>query len=232
MFVMICADNAADKNWIKVSLNNCFDFGDSGLVVEEFSSGAELLFRIEDVFGQVDLVFLDVIMPNENGYIVAGKLRGLGYIGDIVFMCEQIDYVLAAFDYDALNYLIKGKTDDKRFVKIIEKSIRKATDRNKQVIVLSCAGETRAVAISDIKYFEIIKRIVTVHYGNESFEFYSTMSKLEEQLSGNGFIRTHKSFLVNSKYISKITSRSLHLVDGNVLPAGQRYVKNLKDSEY
>ena len=77
--------------------------------------------------------------------------------------------------------------------------------------------------MEDIRYFEIQQRIVTVVYAKERFEFYSTMMRLEEQLFNRGFVRTHKSFLVNKRYIHSIDSARVLLDSGEDLPVGKRY---------
>lgn len=231
MYILVCDDNREERSWILDGLADFEKKNGVSIVAEQFGGGQELLFRAEDIYHQVDLVYLDVLMESENGFDTAFKLREMGYIGDIVFVCEKIDYVLPAFDYNALNYLIKGRTTQERFEKVLRRAEENSREREKRVIVLSCAGETRAIAIDDIEYFEIVKRIVTVHYSGDTFEFYSTMSKLEDELSGSGFVRTHKSFLVNSKYICKITARNLQLMNGSNLPVGRRYVQNIKEQQ-
>ena len=229
MYILVCDENIDDRKWVSEMIAGYRQQKPIEMIVEDFNSGSELLFRIEDILHQVDLIYLGVLLTGEHGFKIAAKVRDMGYIGDIVFVSDSAQYAPLAFDYNALNYLVKGKTTDERFFQVLDKAVERRQSRERKVIMLQCAGENKVIPIDDIKYFEIIKRIVTVHYGtNESFEFYSTITRLEEELMDAGFLRTHKSYLVNQKYIAKMTARSIKLTDGVELPAGQGFVSKIK----
>lgn len=230
MYILICDDNREDRNCCREQIVKLWGDPQDPLAIEEFASGEELLFRMEDIYSQVDLIYLDIVMSGADGLAVARKLRDLGYLGEIVFFSGTGDYAVRGYDYDALNYIVKGKTTENRFYDILRRAQKRRADRERDVILLNCAGEKRCIALDAIRYFEIIKRVITVHYGRgETFEFYSTMGKLEEELAGKDFIRTHKSFLVNRRYLAKITVRSVTMQDGTQLPAGQRYAAALRN---
>ena len=94
--------------------------------------------------------------------------------------------------------------------------------------MLSCAGEQRKIIISHIYYFEVFNRIVKVHYRDGTFEFYSTLSKLEDSLARRGFVRVHRAYLVSERFISKINRREIALTDGTKIPIGGKYVNNIQ----
>ena len=69
----------------------------------------------------------------------------------------------------------------------------------------------------------------SIHYTKGSFEFYSTMMRMEEQLYGKGFVRSHKSFLVNLRWIRAVDSNKVTLDNEESLPVGKKYyADNLK----
>ena len=89
---------------------------------------------------------------------------------------------------------------------------------------LYCAGESRRIDICSIYYFEIKKRIITVHYGGgEQFRFYSTMARVEEQLQGKGFLRVHQAYLIAEKFICERTKKTAVLTNQSVIPVGRSY---------
>ena len=96
---------------------------------------------------------------------------------------------------------------------------------------LSCAGETRNIPLTDILYFEVIRRIITVHYGSEAFEFYSTMGKLENMLSQKGFVRIHRAFIVGHRHVASIKNNEVVMRDGTRLPVGRTYLKKLREKQ-
>ena len=223
MNIFICDDSAEHTTLCKKTLLRLSTEHGIHTKVKTFPSGEALLFEAEDVFANVDLIYLDIRMPGPDGLETARRLRALGYLGDIVFFTVSSDFAIEGYDVSALHYVVKDRTTADKFEEIFLRACERKKRRESEVLVLTCAGESRCVPVEDIRYFEIQQRIVTVYYGNEQFEFYSTMMRLEEQLFDKGFVRTHKSFLVGKRYIRSIDSTRLLLATGEELPVGKRY---------
>lgn len=223
MMILICDDSATQTSLCKKALLHLAQRHDVHVKIRTFPSGEALLFEAEDLFTAVDLIYLDIRMPGPDGLETAKRLRGMGYIGDIVFFSVTPEYAIAGYDVSALHYVVKDQTSAEKFEEIFLRAYERKQRRESEVLVLSCAGESRCVPVDTIRYFEIQQRIVTVYYGKETFEFYSTMMRIEEQLFDKGFVRTHKSFLVNKRYIHSIDSARVLLDTGEELPIGKRY---------
>lgn len=228
MRVAICDDNPTALEWCYKELLKNENLVSDGLVIDRFHSGSELIFKYDDLNGILDLVYLDIVMPGIDGIETAGQLRELGYLGDIIFFSGTIDYAISGYDYEAIGYLVKEKTSSCRFTETFKRAVSRRKERNSEVILLRCAGETKVIDIDSIRYFEVMKRITTVYYGDESFSFYSPLAKLAEELTGKNFVRIHRAYLVNLKYISRMSLREVILSDGTELPAGQKYIKKIK----
>ena len=229
MNVLICDDNAKEREWCHKELLKNEGYYEDGLEVLEYESGNELLFKYPDLDIDIDIIFLDIMMPGLDGITVAKKLRDMNYGGEIVFFTGTIDYAINGYDYEALAYLIKGKTSSERFSEVPRHFLIRKGERSGEVIILRCAGETRVISLSSIKYFEVFKRLTTVYYGDSTFSFYSPLAKLSEELEGKNFIRIHRAYLVNADYIAKKTMRDVTLCDGTELPAGRNYIKKIKE---
>ena len=225
MNVLICDDNAKEREWCHKELLKNEGYFEDGLEVLEYESGNELLFKYSDLDIDIDIIFLDIMMPGLDGITVAKKLRDMNYGGEIVFFTGTIDYAINGYDYEALAYLIKGKTSSERFSEVLRHFLIRKGERSGEVIILRCAGEPRVISLSSIKYFEVFKRLTTVYYGDSTFSFYSPLAKLSEELEGKNFIRIHRAYLVNADYIAKKTMRDVTLRDGTELPAGRNYIK-------
>lgn len=229
MNVLICDDNAKEREWCHKELLKNEGYFEDGLEMLEYESGDELLFKYPDLDIDIDIIFLDIMMPGLDGITVAKKLRDMNYGGEIVFFTGTIDYAINGYDYEALAYLIKGKTSSERFSEVLRHFLIRKGERSGEVIILRCAGETRVISLSSIKYFEVFKRLTTVYYGDSTFSFYSPLAKLSEELEGKNFIRIHRAYLVNADYIAKKTMRDVILRDGTELPAGRNYIKKIKE---
>ena len=223
MNIFICDDNAEQSSLCKQAILRLSRQHGVHAKIMAFPSGDAMLFDAEDAYATLDLVYLDIHMPGLDGLETAKRLREIGYLGDIVFFTVSPDFAIAGYDVSALHYVVKNKTTDEKFEDIFLRACERKTKRESEVLVLTCAGESRCIPVEDIRYFEIQQRIVTVVYAKERFEFYSTMMRLEEQLFNRGFVRTHKSFLVNKRYIHSIDSARVLLDSGEELPVGKRY---------
>ena len=223
MNIFICDDNAEQSSLCKQAILRLSRQHGVHAKIKTFPSGDAMLFEAEDTYATLDLVYLDIHMPGQNGMETAKRLREIGYLGDIVFFTVSPDFAIAGYDVSALHYIVKSKTTDEKFEEIFLRACERKARRESEVLVLTCAGESRCIPVEDIRYFEIQQRIVTVVYAKERFEFYSTMMRLEEQLFNRGFVRTHKSFLVNKRYIHSIDSARVLLDSGEELPVGKRY---------
>ena len=223
MNIFICDDSAEQTSLCKKTLAHLAKRHNIHASIKTFPSGEALLFEAEDSYAMLDLIYLDIRMPGLDGLSTAKRLREIGYLGDIVFFTFTPDYAIDGYDVSALHYVVKDQTTADKFEEIFLRACERKARRESEVLVLTCAGESRCVPVEDIRYFEIQQRIVTVYYGNESFEFYSTMMRLEEQLFDKGFVRTHKSFLVGKRYIHSIDSTHVLLDTGESLPVGKRY---------
>jgi DNA-binding LytR/AlgR family response regulator len=71
-----------------------------------------------------------------------------------------------------------------------------------------------------------------VHYlrndKTETFEFYSTLTQISNQLEERGFERSHRSYLVNLKHIYRKEANHIEMVNGDVIPIGREYMSNFR----
>ena len=230
MRVAICDDNLAERNNLLELTTRISRFDGYDAEFEVFENAKQMLFELEDKLELVDIMFLDINMPGIDGMEAASKFRSNGYIGEIVFITVSKTHMLRAFDVRAFNYIVKGETDRKRTEKIIKDVFETASEKSKEYMLFTGIGEYRNIAINEIKYFEVRGKIITVYYGSKSFEFISTIGKLENMLFTKGFIRVHRSFLVSLPYIKMFTYEEITLIDNTVISVGRKYYSGLKEA--
>ena len=98
-----------------------------------------------------------------------------------------------------------------------------------EYIKLSYAGETKNIAIRDIRYFEFINRRVVVYYDkNKSFTVWATLNKFEKQLETYGFLRIHSAYLVKTTFIESIKRGQIELKDGTSISFNKDYTLKFK----
>ena len=230
MIVVICDDNPIEReNLLEVTTHISKSEGYDA-EFEVFENAKQMLFELEDKLELIDVILLDINMPGIDGMEAALKLRSNGYIGEIVFTTVSKSHMLGAFDVRAFNYIVKGETDSAKTVRIIKGVLGIASEKSKEYMLFTGIGEYRNIAINDIKYFEVRGKIITVYYGSKSFEFISTIGKLENLLFTKGFLRVHRSFLVSLQYIKTFTYEEVTLIDRTVISVGRKYYSGLKEA--
>jgi len=225
---IICDDNEQVCKEYSKKLSELAKKHDINFELEACSSGRTLLFKFEEPNFSVDVIFLDIHMPEMTGEEVAIRLRELGYENEIIFLTVSEKHFFHAFNVDALHYIVKGKTSDEDFELVFLKSVKAIEEKNQEYVLFTAGGETRNILVRKIKYFEVFKKLITVYYDDTSFRFYSSLDKLEKQLEPFGFFRVHKSYLISLNYIEKITSKEVILRDETVLPVGRKNYTLLK----
>jgi DNA-binding LytR/AlgR family response regulator len=195
-----------------------------------YSRGEQLLFAQEDRSTRADLIFLDINMPGMNGIDTARHLRKMKCQCEIIFCTHSEEHMLEAFDVGAMNYIVKEHTSLQRLESIFMHAVELIGCQQQENMILTCGSESQCIPISQILYFESVRHVIIAHYGNgkETFEFYSTLNKMEECMADKGFVRVHRSYLVSMRHAVNLTNYVLKLDDGEELPVGKGNYKEMK----
>lgn len=144
-------ENIAKKNNIEVSISS-------------FNTGEQLLFSLLDSPNKADIIYLDILMGQINGIDTAKKLRENGCLSEIIFLTSSEDYVYGAFDISPVHYLLKTVTSTDKFEQVFLKAAFLIQKKKSEVFICDFGNVKKVILIKDISYFEIWKRVVTVHY--------------------------------------------------------------------
>ena len=161
-----------------------------------------------------DLIFLDIDMPELSGIQLASKFRDNGLDTTLVFVSSHDDFVFETFRYNAYRFVRKNKllSDTQEMISSFCASLK-----TKSVIVRLDVDRQRALEqkVSDIAYFYSIRHdIYFLKAENESIRLAMrtyTMNELEKQFIEKGFIRVHRSYLVNYAWILQIKGDQVYL---------------------
>jgi DNA-binding LytR/AlgR family response regulator len=194
--------------------------------IDIIESGERLLFELSDEPNEADVIIINTEFPGKmTGIDALKQLREIGYTGEVIFLSRDKDPVFDSFAVRPADYLLKTNVTPKKFFFTVADACAVARKRKREMLTFTCAGEIKNIAVEDILYFEIVQRIVEVHYLGEVFEFYSTMKKLENLMHGRGFVRSHRAFLVNSAHISYIMGHEIILDNEETVPVSPSYAK-------
>ncbi|MDL2214198.1 LytTR family DNA-binding domain-containing protein [Clostridia bacterium OttesenSCG-928-O13] len=185
-----------------------------------FLTPSELLLEDLDSF---DIIFLNVDMGCWDGINIARSIRRTGSQTLIIFVSNHLEYAPEGYSVGAFRYLLKSGLD-KTFADAMDaavKVLRCSTD----IVSITSNKETYEIPLSGVLYAESDKRTVTLYLADLSYDaltFYTKLSDLESDLAGKGFLRVHKSYLVNMQHVADIRNYTVFMKNGQTLPTSRQ----------
>lgn len=192
--------------------------------VETYSDGFDLEKDINKG-EQFDILFLDIEMT-QDGIATARKIRKKGIESLIIYMSNYEQYLKELFEVDTFRFLEKPLKKQK-VEKYLLEAVQQLEDNNKY-FSYQYNRQMRRVRIKDIIYFESDRRKILLHKKNgDVVEFYGKLDDVETSLNRNEekFLRTHKSFLINSIYILGWRNTKLELEREIYVPISEEQQK-------
>lgn len=175
----------------------------------------------------IDLIILDIEMPEMNGF---DFINSLDSPPNIIIVSAAEEYALKAFDFNVVDYLLKPVSYG-RFCKAIDKTIRYFMRRDQtntigDEIFIKNGTVLVKLKIRDIVYVEALENYISLTTSDDKYTIHFTMKAIENQLPSDVFIRAHRSFLINKNMIQTIQENTLDLIVGNSLksvPLGKSF---------
>jgi len=227
--IALCDDDKTFASLFKDFLNrqiqalkgNSFEYK-IGVCVD---NGKELLEYLKE--NKVDVLFLDIDMPEMNGFEIA-KIVSREYTDTlIVFMSAYDNFVYESFDYLPFAYLRKEKISDE-LQKVINRIRDRLLEKTRYITLVSSNKEIK-IDLNDILYFESVKNYYVVQLASgEKYSCRGTITKLENEVGSMGFFRTHSAFLVNLEYVDRVSNEGFVIIDGYEIPVAQKRAKEFK----
>ena len=235
-----------DEPAARAQLRDVVDSIPDLVVVKEVSDGKAAIEAITEL--DPDIVFLDIDMPEVDGFSVAKATEHLSY--QLVFVTAHYQYALQAFETHAIDYLLKPARPsliEKCLAKILRQEV--LTLRNHPVnsttssLVLADSSDSRVINMDHVLYIEGLGRYRRIHLSEEGTIVHkletvlsdTTLDEFTDQLGEKGFIRVHRSYLVNLSLVTSLKSAGRQynvLLKGvtEAIPVSRSRVKVLKSN--
>lgn len=174
---------------------------------------------------EIDLMFLDIKMPNLTGI---DFLKSLKNPPKTIFTTAYRDFALESYDLETVDYLLKPITFE-RFFKAIDKFFRQNTSKvipvqretiTTDYILIKSGNKHHKVNLADIVYIESLKDYIKVHLeNNTSIVSKYKLGEMEQELSTFQFLRIHRSYIINTSKITAFSSNDIE-VNSQEIPIG------------
>ncbi len=226
--IIICDDDNTVLERYSLLIKQIASRHNTDIVIDTLTSGEQLYFQLEENPNAVDIIFLDILMGELNGIDAAKKLRDIGCDAQIIFLTTSEEYVFDAFSVRPLNYLIKDQATPQQIEDTFMKAVENASQNEQESYPITKGSNTLRVPFNQIDYFEVTNRTVTCHTREEAIDFYYKLDDIEKELSDKGFIRCHRSFIVNVRSIANLDNNNLTLKNGEQIPIAIRKYGEVK----
>ena len=207
-----------------MKLKNVIDFK-----IEVFTSGVDLLsIFMPKLF---DMIFLDVDMPKIDGFEVADEIIKIDNDVYIIFITNMDSEIKKGYHYNAKDYLSKPVNKNEIHTlmdRLINEKLRNQSSGFYSIKIKN--NGTEFIRLQDILYFESSGHDVIAKTLYKNFVFINKLDTVEEDLSNKGFVRIHKSFLVNMEHVFKTVGNKVILKKADELPISRKYVKVINNA--
>lgn len=173
-----------------------------------------------------DALFLDIDMPGLNGMDLAEKIRRDNKYVKIIFVTNMEEFVYAAYKYQVFRFVRKIFLFDELLEAM--SALQEVLTSENEYISIKTETEMIEVKIRDIRYIESQLHSSIINTVNHTFKVGKSISEYERLLKNSGFIRTHKCYLVNFRYIYSIGNTDVNLTDKSKVPLSRNKIKETK----
>lgn len=198
------------------------------IIEKEYSNAIEAYNHLQS--NHVDLIFLDIEMPEMTGIELTKNLNGKDTI--IIFTSSNKEYALEAFELNIADYILKPILPA-RFLQAVSKARAILDSRKENVEVtrdeflfVRDSNITRRLKLDDIFYAEAMGDYVKFYTREKMFAIHGKMKTAEERLPKDDFIRVHRSYIVSLSKIDTLQDGGI-MINGKFIPVADAYRKAL-----
>ncbi len=173
---------------------------------------------------KVDLVFLDIEMPDMDGIDLVKNFE----MPNVVFVTSKPEFAADAFNLNAIDFITKP-VELPRLLMAVEKvkKARKSDIENEAFVFIKHDSRYVKLNLGEIRYVEALADYVNIYVGNNKrYTILSTMKSLESRLPNEHFVRVHRSYIIRLDKIEEIEDNTI-TIDNKAIPISRSYRENI-----
>lgn len=207
--IAFCDDDLSVLNEICVLLDRYRVERNQDIGYTAFCSPLELLAEIEKGI-RFDILFLDVVMPGENGIEAAKEIRNYDSNVKIIFLTSSAEYAVQSYMVGAYFYQLKPIWDES-FFRLMDSVLAVCEKEQTSSLILRCKSGITRIDLRQLEYCEVIHRTLFLHLTTgKVLESIGSLDDLVRQLLPYGnFYRAHRSYLVNLEHVQDLSYRAI-----------------------
>lgn len=225
--IAICDDEETYAQIFLISVRKFMKSHGFECITDMFCSSPELLESCAK--NEYDLILLDIDMPELSGFDISEHLKKNNIPAEIIFISGRENFVFQSIKYRPFRFIRKSCLENE-----LEESLNGFLEfyqKKNALFTFRCEDSDITIPLSTIMYFECYNHDIEIRM--DKGDTYRLNRKynlkgLENELDNHGFIRIHKSYLVNYRYISLIKETNVILSDQTVLPSTKQRISAVK----
>ncbi|MES2732262.1 MAG: LytTR family DNA-binding domain-containing protein [Bacteroidota bacterium] len=211
-----------DDNLAKTILIHFIKQYPSLSLITSLSNGLEALDYLIAGEQSIDILFLDVEMPEMSGLQL---LKALPTKPATILITSDRNFASDAFDLEVVDFIVKP-VEYVRFTRAVDKVIETLSSMRKnasdQDIFMKVDNKMVKIVLDDILYIEALSDYIIVVTDKHKHIVYSTMKSIEEKLASESLLRVHRSYIINLKKVEAIEDNSV-IIKGSYVPISKSY---------
>ncbi|MBQ6756918.1 MAG: response regulator transcription factor [Oscillospiraceae bacterium] len=215
--IAIVEDDRAASDTVKSYIERYGRENSLQFKITQYPDAVSLLDRYS---AEHDIIFMDIQMPYMNGMDAAHRLRSLDGRVILIFTTSLMQYAVEGYEVDALAYLVKP-VNYYEFAMKLTKAVKRVPFISKADVVINTKSGDIRLAQEDIRFVEITGHWAVYHTLGGDYTRYSSLTKVESELSKDDFCRCNSCYLVNLACVSRINGLDCILDNGVELRISQ-----------
>ena len=207
--IAFCDDERSMLNELQVLLDEYRVKQNREIDYTAFRDPLELLTAIERSL-RFDVLFLDVLMPGENGIDTAAEVRRYDSNVKIIFLTSSAEFAVQSYAVNAFFYQLKPVRADS-FFRVMDAVLDEYEKEQASSLILRCKSGITRIELKTLEYCEVIHRTLFFHLASgKVLEGTGSLDELYGLLEPYGnFLRPHRSYLVNLEYVQNLSARAI-----------------------
>ncbi len=223
MRIAICDDEKLIRDQLHNRVAQYFIKKNVICEISDFATGSSFV-AVNEKF---DLVFMDCRLEDGNGIDFIKQIRQMNTNLIVIFLTVYSEYAIESIRLDTFRYLVKPVPDE-LFAEALD-SFMKLYQSTRKIIVPT-SGKTCYLNADDVMYIESDKKYTLVRTVSGQYRSSKGISDFYAEINNPHFFRTHRSYILNMKYVSSIEKKTIVLTNGEkVICSAQNYDEFLKN---
>ncbi|MDR1002336.1 MAG: LytTR family DNA-binding domain-containing protein [Oscillospiraceae bacterium] len=226
--IVICDDQPEMLSFLVNQTREFFSSQKLEFEISEFDDGAEVAALYSPENKPFDLILLDGKMKKIHGDELARIIRRFDSEAIIIFISSWIEFSIKGYEVKALRFVPKTARKLKKNLRAAFESVMSELTRSKSIPVSLNNGKDYFLS-HEIYFIEVMGRSLFFNLKDEIKTHSGKIKDFEEQLSGRGFVRCHRAYIVNIAKIRKITGDIITLDNGVTIPLSRSKRREVTD---